>query len=1092
MEGHKPLRKLEPRHCPVDAFPGSRWRKDYDRFRDFIAADPPEIAAYRLHLKTPGAVTYPWYKFIKDEPHSFKKLEEERLRNISAREAEERAEEMRLQYNFCKSIMSGWRDKPLKNAWPKWHGGVWQLKESMTKIGQGGWWEEWDFSDWDITMPLEFEELTQEFFFITRAYDDPADRIADENIFASTNHYFAIDPTGHIWWVPGPGKSGKFVTGVFNGLNNLQFNLLMIVRRYGFEVAARWRTLISLGFVGDDTLKYSLLEPPSEDWLASFFRSLGMKLKPGSYHKSKEFVGMSFVGITFVTGPYGELSHTLKYERALAKLLLFRKDWKAYKTCEVLDAFRAETFHNPAMRRFCGIAMMRLDEYCQAHGMPNWPWRPVSEIAIQYCMMHSSGTAVPIHEMTKGESHKGKGKAKAGPKPKFHKKKSHPKGGPASASGNRISSRTISAPAVMGQVQTRGVSTANNYTLKGTDYLGSVSVANADVNVNGSILRWQAMNPMTMTNTRIRTFARVFQEYRVKKYFIEGAQSQGTQVGGTQVCFFDTDPARITSGQGDQMISYAMTHQLATMSPCWAPIKMKCPLDNKWRKCNPGSGDPRESVFGVLVFALAAPPTASSYPLALYELNAHYEIEFRNPMIQETNVSGLSQAFTINTPPSVSVFPYTGPLLIAAPALPYNVGVAIVLEAGDSDLTPGSVFYVAGDQTNIGGVVLSRNYDAAYTNQAVTSGTKGHNTTWSANAHAAVIICSPISGDFIDLNADGAGVSNDPGTLRNASNIEDEGRLVEMSTHVTTSSAVFEDMNAMLPNTVSFGDVEVEAELCGAMATQGYGPSFSFTSGTPPEPQVGQEVVLAPISVLMASLWNDPIMQYLAKNHENSTLAFLPGFWGIFSKIGQVVQVAMGIAGWIRTAVRAIRQRRSSPVAKSFYANPENIKFIQIPTHLRWLQCDRHAEKFRQADALKLLEWVDYPFVFQNTTLIGKRPFVNASLVWQPFTEEESFRVRREAAVAAIAGGNQFQPLPLQSQPDVAGNSVVVKVPTAPTMFERIENAGNRLAEKRFSELVNSKMTKDELLAYISRKGYEVISAEEVGQSSATGASAAN
>ncbi len=1024
--GHRSLVKVELKHCPTDSFTSSRFRSDFLKFKDFVAADPPEIKECEDRMAEPDAANAPLGGFVKDEPHSIKKLAEDALRTIFSRDPADRVLEIRLQWDYCKRVIAQWRTRPLKNSWAKWHDGVQELYRYFTNaIPEILFWEEMDFQGWDERVPVELEELEQEIYMETKMYDDPLDRIRDLNMNRATNGNFVIDHTGHVWWCPNPGISGKFKTAVANGKEHLSVEFMRLYRYYGPQRAEEWRKFFCPAVVGDDGLNAWGVEPPPLSWTVDFIDSLGMKIKEGTYKLSRDFVGMSFIGVRFLRGPHGELTHTLKYERALAKLLFYRREWNVYEVAQVLDAFRAETLHNSEVKKFVSIAMQNIDLFCEFNALEPIRWRPQIDIQSQYWMLHSRGKTIPDGEILATpqpslsdwlqrrateslntfekfvdscveefqEMAKPKAQASSShPKPKSAKPKGNGKAkatGPASSGPSKMGTKRVSAPAVSGAVIKRsGAQTTSSFKFRGSDYFGSLEIPSAQANANGTVLQWTPLNPLTLGNARLKQLAKMYQDYKVKSFRVRGNQAQGTGVGGLMAAFFDTDVARISSAQGDQMISYAMTHAKAEMRPIWTALEsMSCPLDNKWRKCNSGEGDPRESIFAVLVFVLGVPPAATQYPFALYQLMIDYEIEFKNPVILDTSISDTSTTMLL-LPQSAR--PITTPLHVVSPSMPYNVGVAIVQNPGSSDLTPGGVYYIALDQTVKGGACLFRSFDAAYTNQAATGNTAAVQVAWiSGGAGGATLDVTPITAPFADLNADGAALSTLAGTQAPGSMNDEEGREVVLSAQDTgTGTNIFEDILGRLPNAVQFGEM-VEGHLQGGSANQGFSVGFNTDFGAG-NPSVSEPIIVEPLSATFASLVNDPIYQTLART---STTAIVPGFWNIFTKLGSII--GGEISGWsggtgiLRTIINAIRQRKSNPPSSVFLSNPENVKMLALEPHIRWLHMPKQ-EAFRQADKLGILEWKEFYVNFRNEKLTYKRAFVHGSLLLVPSEKSES------------------------------------------------------------------------------------------------------
>jgi len=616
-------------------------------------------------------------------------------------------------------------------------------------------------------------------------------------------------------------------------------------------------------------------------------------------------------------------------------------------------------------------------------------------------------------------------KPHAGPVPRWvqmarghNEKQRNKQAGPVSAP---VKTQRISVPVAAGQVITRQAATNSaNYTFKGTDYLGTLDIPNAGSNTNGVVLDWTPLNPMTMNNARLRTFARMYQDYRVKKFTVWGTQCQGTNIGGVMAAFFDTDVARISSAQGDQMMAYAMTHQKASMRPCWGDFgKMNCPTDGKWRKCNPGQGDPRESIFAVLCFVLGAPPTATTFPFALYELMMDYEIEFRNPMIQDVNISDTTVEATL-LPVGATGNPYVSPIAQIAPAMPYNVAVAIVIDPGSSDLTPGGVYFAARDQNNLGGVALFTDFDAAYTNQAVGDNSLATTITWDNESLAAAKVqLSPISAPFLDLNADGAGLTGSISGGSKKTELSETGTQVELSSF--GNSATFEDINAKLPNALRNGTIGVEATLGGLMAAQGYQTSMTTTSAES-NPDIAERLEIEPITALMLSKWNDPVAKVILSTVDTKQMtAPLPGFWQIFDRLGGICSAVSESGGFIRTIIRAVRQRRMDLRSTAWYSDAKNLAYAALTPHERWLAHPSRA-MFRAAETQGLLEWRDQRLTYKNHEVIYKRAYVNG---WvqapvPPPDDEDAHGFRND--FVSVKSSKDLQP-DVQPVPDQPGSS---------------------------------------------------------------------
>lgn len=1003
--GHAPLDEVLPAFVPHTSFPGAPANKKYKFFIDFVRAKDPSIVQIYNLCQSPLACLPPWNVFIKDEPTKNAKLAENRPRTINGPTAAVRVEQIRLGYDFSKRILAQHHTKPLKNAWSRWHGGITQMHEYLTAdLPSGGWFFEWDVSEFDLRLHRFFVEVIQQFFVETR---DPnlseGDRNADENIWFDSYTHLSISHDGHVWWLEWGNASGNYRTAIDNGLANFLIYLGIWWRFKGKEYARRWREFTRPAITGDDLLAYSTIKPPTEEWLTDFFSSLGMTLKKGSYKVSRSFVGHSFAGCVFVKTSFGALVGVLKAEKALAKLGLFRSDWDHYRVCQTLESFRAETLYDRKWFNFTVRLANKLDSYAHAYGLTSYKWRPIFELEMLYALLSARGTCITLSGMPNDDKHTHKAPHKKGHKgkeKKVHQPKNHGKG---KGSSSSMTIKRVNQPSAFGGTMTRGDNGPSSYRLRGSDFFGSITIPNANANVTGAALRWQALNPLTMANSRIRNFAKLFQDYRVRKFSLRGIANQGTTVGGNLCGFFDTDVARITSQQGDQMLAYAMSHKMASIRAAWQPINnMACPLDNKWRKCNNGEGDPRESVFAVFVMLVSSPPTAANYPFSLYELIADYDIEFRNPMVQDLGVG--SSLLTLSLAPggSPGSYPYTSKLLNSSPNIPFAVGIAIVTDPGATDVTPGGVYYVARDQNNNSGVVLTRAYDAAYVNGTATGASMAVPVTWSAMGNMTIVV-SPISAPFVDVNADGAGFTNSTSGVTPNANEEAEGVLCEFNGQGTIIST-FEDMNAKLPDAnEASAVVEVEAEFLGGVAPQGYGVAFTSSGGF--EVQLGEEVVLGPTTAFQLSLDNDPISQYLAKKYMHSTSLYIPGLWSIFTKLGQLLRALVAVSSNIRTSVRAIRERRANIISTKFFMDENNRKELAIPSHLRWLRT-RPAEMFLAADEAGILDWVDEPFNYDGVRLMRKRPFIRGTITFQPF---EDFRNGGKADGAKVEPDNQLQ-----------------------------------------------------------------------------------
>lgn len=294
-----------------------------------------------------------------------------------------------------------------------------------------------------------------------------------------------------------------------------------------------------------------------------------------------------------------------------------------------------------------------------------------------------------------------------------------------SANGQSMSIASVNAPVAKGS-KISITKEDRSYRYRGTDFLRTIDLQDAQNNQAGSMLLALPLNPLTFKSARLNQLAKLYQQYKVNKLVVHAVPCQPTNTGGQVLMYFDQDVARIPTSGGTSALRFALSHAKAQMSSVWLQQDAVYPVDHKWRMCNLGAGDARASNFGIFYVMIAATAGVAAYPAQLYTLTVEYDFEFKTEVVLEDPASAGLELFNIVPYTSTTpVYPVVTAVQLAGPVLPFRYGIATVVDAGTSSLDPGTAYYVAGDATIAGAIALFRQYDDAYINYAADPSVNG-------------------------------------------------------------------------------------------------------------------------------------------------------------------------------------------------------------------------------------------------------------------------------------------------------------------------------------------------------------------------------
>jgi len=167
----------------------------------------------------------------------------------------------------------------------------------------------------------------------------------------------------------------------------------------------------------------------------------------------------------------------------------------------------------------------------------------------------------------------------------------------------------------------------NSLVVSGTDYINSAALTTAN-NIQGGSVFSMALNPTTISNTRLSVQVQLYERFMFKKFKIYYVPAVSSATAGGLLGYFDLDTNDNVPVPGAAALRYAAAHQSSGPSNVWTPHVWSLPPpppNQDQYFCQPSTSDYRlteQAIFQLLCSVPGAAGTLGSlyceYEVVLY------------------------------------------------------------------------------------------------------------------------------------------------------------------------------------------------------------------------------------------------------------------------------------------------------------------------------------------------------------------------------------------------------------------------------------------------------------------------------------------